>query len=326
MSWRGLALGSVLACAACGGRSIDDGAYDSQASSGAGSDDATCNYNGVMVVSGTVISNPCACVCKGGQFECQTGCDNTTSSSGAGGASSTIGTPMAGATSVAGSATASGGSSMGSAGGSALACSAPLRAGGQFPLIDDMEDNDVFTSNLEGRVGVWFTYDDDTPGADVHPLTDAANFYMSLDVDPLSTGRYVAEFSGSGFTTWGAGMGLVLSNSCPYDASVYKGVRFYARADRAQIVYVLFPTAGTNLPSDGGSCQASPDRGCYDANQTQLVLDVQWQSFYVDFASLSQQGWGVPAPFDAHQLIGINFQVPASAGGFEVAIDDVSFY
>ena len=317
---------SLAACAACGGRTIDDGAYDSPANGGASSD-AACSYNGLTVVSGTVISNPCLCVCKAGLFECQASCDNSTASSGAGGASSTIGT--AGAPSVAGSASTSGGSaSTGSAGSGALACPAPVSASGPLPLIDDMEDDNRFISNFEGRAGTWFTYGDDTPGSEVRPATGAANFYMSLDMDPLSPGRYVADFSGSGFTTWGAGMGLVLWDGCPYDASVYKGVHFKAHAARVQALYVLFPTVDTNPPIDGGACQESPAHRCYDANQTQLVLDTEWQSFYVDFASLAQQGWGAPAPFDARRLIGINFQVPATAsvGSFELAIDELSFY
>jgi hypothetical protein len=46
---------------------------------------------------------------------------------------------------------------------------------------------------------------------------------------------YAATTSGTGFTVYGAGMGFDFNNtaakSCPYDASAYTGIKFYAKAN-----------------------------------------------------------------------------------------------
>ena len=141
---KGWWLGLILAC---GGRTLDDGAYDAP---GRGSGDASgaCRYKGITVENGTLVADPCVCFCDNRQFQCQTGCEGPGSSIGAGASSVGGGSPMAaGAPSVAGApsagAPAGGAASAGAtgiAGGSAIACGPVLRADGQLPSIDDMED------------------------------------------------------------------------------------------------------------------------------------------------------------------------------------------
>jgi hypothetical protein len=321
--------------AACGGRTLDDGAYDAP---GSGSNaDGTCRYNGVTVANGTLVADPCVCFCDNGQFQCQSSCDGPGSS--VGGASVGGGGPIAaGASSLAGSTQVAGatgattggapsGGFTGVAGASGIACGPVLHATSQLPLIDDMEDGDGRIAPFDGRNGVWFAYNDGTPGGMQFPSPSSPSFPMFIDVDPLSGGHYVAATYGSGFTTWGVGIGLVFTSwSCPYDASVFKAVRFYARSDRPMTLSVLFPTADTNPPSAGGACQELTGHSCFDSYQAQVRLDQGYQKYYVDFASLTQQGWGQPVVFDSKRLIGINFQIPNDAELFTVMIDDVTFY
>ena len=180
---------------------------------------------------------------------------------------------------------------------------------------------------LEGRSGVWFTYNDGTPTGMQFPSPSWSCFPVALDMNPLSGGHYVASMQGGGFTTWGAGMGLVFTaGGCPYDASVYQGVRFLARADQPLVMSTLFPTADTNPPSSGGTCQELTGHTCFDSYQMQIGLSTGWQKFNLDFKSLAQEGWGQPVVFNRGKLIGINFQISSGVGAFTIKVDDIAFY
>ncbi len=324
----------ILTLAACGGRTLDDGAYEAPGNSDSNAD-GTCRYNGVTVPNGTLIADPCVCFCDRGQFQCQSGCDGPGSSMGGASASGagtiSAGAPFAGAagatTAGAPSAGAPSGGALGVAGAPAIMCGPVLHATATLPLIDDMEDGNGRIAPFDGRNGVWFTYNDATPGGKQFPPPSSPTFPMQLVMDPLSDGRYAANTYGSGFTSWGAGMGLVLtSGGCPYDAGVYQGVRFYARADQATSMYTLFPTADTNPPSAGGTCQELTGHSCFDSYRAEVGLGPDWQTYYIDFALLTQQGWGQPVVFDQKKLIGINFQMPIEAGSFSIQVDDVTFF
>jgi hypothetical protein len=95
--------------------------------------------------------------------------------------------------------------------------------------------------------------------------------------------------------------------------------------DHALHALALFPTADTNPPSSGGTCQELTKLSCFDSYQGQLSLGPSWQAYHFDFARLNQQGWGTPAIFDAKKLIGVNFQVGIDAGSFTLEVDDVTF-
>ena len=88
-------------------------------------------------------------------------------------------------------------------------------------LIDDLEDNDHIILTNEMRKGYWYPFDDMTGGT-----------ITVTPVDGVPGTGGVLTASASGFTEWGAGFGVSLNNDdttgapCPYDASVYDGVRF----------------------------------------------------------------------------------------------------
>ncbi len=239
----------------------------------------------------------------------------------------TGGIATAGSTSAGGSAFG-GSNSIGGAGGApTVVCGAPRHANGMQPLIDDMEDQDQFIDAVDGRSGSWFTYNDGTGGVQT-PLPGANDFFMENVGSDASGGRFVADTYGANFSSWGAGMGFVLSGGCPYDATIYQGVHFYLRSDNEPTqIYVMLPTAATTPIAYGGTCDTSSGATCYDDYQTRVIADTTWNEVYVSYVSLMQQGWGTRVYFDPSTLIGVNFQTLVGGGSnFSFAVDDISFF
>jgi hypothetical protein len=342
LAWLGLGL------FACGGRTLDDGVYGVDGATGT----TSCSYKGKTYSDGSLIADVCICFCDSGRIDCEQDCTTpaggATSSGGAGtgtvGGSSAAGSTSGGTSSTGGAGGASSGGSLsvggissagatstagastgGFAGSPIVTCGAPTGANGMQPLIDDMEDGDNLILPLEGRSGVWFTYNDGTAGAQF-PLS--ANFTMQTVPSDASGGIRVANTYGKGFSSWGAGMGLVLSKGCPYDAKVYQGVRFYARSELGQVsIFAMAPTAATTPSSNGGTCMQSSSNACYDDFQTTIDLNTGWTQEYVFWSELTQQGWGTPASFDPSTLMGVNFQTLYQGGfAFSFSIDDISFF
>jgi hypothetical protein len=245
-------------------------------------------------------------------------------SAGTGGTAGAAGSVSGGSTGVG---AAGGTSTGGSAGATNLSCGSPPRATGYPTLIDDMEDGTSFISRYDGRSGGWFTYNDGTPGVQIPNTT---GFQMQSVSSDASGGTVVANTHGKGFTSWGAGMGFVLNSGCPYDASVYKGMHFFVRAETAPAsgsIYFLVPTAATTPTGEGGTCVQRNVSGCYDDYQMRIAVTSGWTEEYVPFDLLVQQGWGNPVSFDAGTLIGVNFQTLSGEGNsFSFSIDSISFY
>jgi hypothetical protein len=145
--------------------------------------------------------------------------------------------------------------------------------------------------------------------------------------DP-TVGLFVANTYGKGFSSWGAGMGFVVNDGCPYDASVHSGLHFYARAEYGvSAIYVLLPTAATTPTSSHGVCQQVSTSSCYDDYQVSIPIGPDWSEQYVPYRSLKQQGWGTSVMFDPATLVGVNFQTHYGDGEqFSFSIDSISFY
>jgi len=236
------------------------------------------------------------------------------------------GVATAGSTGVGGQAGGAigGGTTGGFGGGMPLMCSptAPIATGLQ-PLIDSMDDGDIYISPLEGRSGSWFVYNDGSSTGFQQPTPPT--FYMDLNVQDPSGGNVVANTFGKGFSSWGAGMGFVFNNGCSYNAKVYSGITFYARSEIGPTsIYVLVGTSATTPIDAGGACSGV----CYDAFQLPIGLDRDWQKYTIAFSALTQQGWGTPAFFDRTTLVNVNFQtIPGGANGaFSFSVDSISFY
>src|SRR5262249_25593922 len=104
-------------------------------------------------------------------------------------------------------------------------------------LIDNMEDGDASILMQGGRVGVWYTFNDMTVGG-VQVPPAGANFIPDLIPGGGQNGSTrAAHTTGSGFTTWGAGMGFDLNNNgmtkLPYNAGAFTGISFWGKGAQA---------------------------------------------------------------------------------------------
>ena len=127
-------------------------------------------------------------------------------------------------------------------------------------LIDNMEDGTQYLLSDDGRVGLWYIYNDASLGSTQLPavgfpmyrvLRDDGTAEPSSEVAPRPCGgtpetpffagesldecAFVVRTWGAGQRGWGAGIGLDLNGEGgtknPFDASAYGGIGFFARGD-----------------------------------------------------------------------------------------------
>ena len=197
-------------------------------------------------------------------------------------------------------------------------CPLPLWSGGANPSIDDFEDGNGELETVDNRVGWWWVSDDGTAGT-ISPAPGTAT-------NPSSPGRagsnYAMHVSGFGFTGWGATLGvnlvMAISGSCPYDASAYQGVTFWAKGTGS--TRLQLPTSATEDASFGGTCVTN----CGDHYGAAVVLGTDWQQYSFRWADLAQDGFGTPVSFDPKTLLQLNIGWPANTQ-FDLWLDDVAF-
>jgi hypothetical protein len=186
--------------------------------------------------------------------------------------------------------------------------------------IDDMEDGDTaICRRFAGRTGGWFAFGDGSPTGE---LTPSSNDFAPTRIEDGSRGtsRYAARLSGSGFTIFGAIMGLeLLFPKQPFDASGLGGVTFWMRSNVP--VAIDFPTEDTVPDTEGGQCQ----NGCNWHFSFEITAPAAgWFKYQVPFNAL-RGGGGGSASWNPRHLYGVNFRVPPGAP-FDVWVDDVAFY
>jgi len=190
-------------------------------------------------------------------------------------------------------------------------------------LVDDLEDGDGSIKQIGGRRGAWYVYND---GSNAGTQSPASGEYP-LQEGGLEGSKYHAMTKGSGYSTWGAGMGFDFNNpsdGCQpsqlpqvYDASGYDGLVFLARGSGSVRVKLL--TADVVPLESGGDCSSD----CDNAHQRLISLEDQWQQFEVRFDDVAQLSGGADV-FDAARLMTMQFQALAGKE-FEIAVDDIGF-
>jgi hypothetical protein len=224
----------------------------------------------------------------------------------------------------------------------------PSKASGLTPVIDNMADGDTGIIPQDGRMGGWYTYGDGTG---------------TISLNSSKPGMMCA--SGSGFSTWGAGLGVsfnaVPTKTCTYDASIYSGIRFtIAGAITNGMLRVSVQTADiASGTSAGGTCvSTSVSRDdCNDIYGADLFLGTtggtscqstvsSWicgpatgavgaVTVTVPFSYMSQQGWGRAFPtFNPKVMLGLQWQFKTCAEigcytlptSFDICVGDLSFY
>ena len=187
-------------------------------------------------------------------------------------------------------------------------------------LIDDLEDGDGSICLTNGREGGWFAADDGTSTAELTPSSDFAP--TLIEEGPRGKSRYAARLRGSGFTDWGAVLGVGFAE--PGDVSGVNGIRFWMRSTTP--ISVGISTTETTPISDGGECMdAAGEQNCYNDFAFSITApSPDWAEYKVPFNALGQSPGG-SAIWNPRHVTNILFHLPANAE-FDVSIDDLSFY
>lgn len=199
-----------------------------------------------------------------------------------------------------------------------VACAGAV-AVGESPLIDDFEDGDSRILMVDNREADWYVYDDASGGT--HTLS-----FESVD-DPAVDGAGVLHVAGGPFDQYsGLGLGLRWSETgserCYYDASLYEGLRFWARGDAGIRVALQMPDV--RPVSMGGTCP--DDAACYDSHGMNFDIGPEWTLYEVPFSSVAQTGWGRRVDtFDPSKLFTIEFQFTGGSS-YDLWLDEVTFY
>jgi len=206
-------------------------------------------------------------------------------------------------------------------------------------LIDDMEDGDGAIEDAGGRAGYWHSYNDgtgtQTPPA--YPEDMPVEFTPEALTPPRGQSPMAVHTFGSGFTEWGAGVGLALNGPdmglFPYDASAYTGIVFWARlGDAGAAATVKVNISDKFSEPAGGICDESageddPNR-CFDHWSYIAPLGTEWSLIVIPFEELTRAGSGAEPTAQAVDVAGlytIDFGF-AQGEDFDVYIDDIGFY
>lgn len=181
-------------------------------------------------------------------------------------------------------------------------------------LLDDLEDANNQTAKTGGRGGYWFTFVDEL-GSTIQPKGQ-----FEVAEGGAQGSKYAARMHGTMAGTGDvyAGMGFKVTEiSAPYDASVAKGIRFWAKGPGT----IRFKTPDVNTDPSGDRCD-----DCYNDFGVDIYLSEEWVRYTVPFEKMKQQpGWGDRAPHVASDaLIAIQWQYSTRDRQYDIWIDDIS--
>ena len=206
-----------------------------------------------------------------------------------------------------------------------------------YSVIDDMEMPDPNIPNTDSRAGFWSIVNDGT-GMQV-PAT--------MTMSPIPGGReassYALHTTTTGFKA-GPQVGVDLnrkgSTRSSFDASLYKGVHFWAKVGNPSSKDVHFSIPDQHTDPGGGLCCESLEmcngtaniaKGlCYDHFATDLKFSTAWAEYTVLFTALNQVGWGdnkesgkAVEALDASHVFNVQFNWGTAE--MDLWVDDISF-
>jgi hypothetical protein len=239
-----------------------------------------------------------------------------------------------GTTAATGGATGSGGrTGAGGAGTGGTAAGTGGRAGtgGMVacgPLIDDVESGTGRICQGDGRIGMWYTFNDGLGGSAQWPAPTPG---VPIPTSEIPGGRGASKRAmrtyGGARGAWGAGLGIVLwfdgMTYGTYDARAWDGVTFWARTatNAPPPIQVRITTPPTTPIKYGGTCTnetASPASSCNPYDQV-VLLSQEWTQYWVAFPHDGRPD------FKQDQLSNVQFLVPPGYD-YDFWIDDVSFF
>jgi hypothetical protein len=182
-------------------------------------------------------------------------------------------------------------------------------------IISTFEGNQVTTAMVAGRGGTSWTF---LPA-------DGAGSVAAASVAENCGSQSALRVTGSGFTTRSPlAQALLMTGDASgarfYDATAYKGVRFWLRLAVPGPVRLKVSDKDTSKP--GGVCTVCNDHFAVDVDAT-----TDWKSFTVPWTALKQLASGDKFPaLDLAHLFGIEFFPAHPSGSFDLWVDDVTFF
>jgi poly(3-hydroxybutyrate) depolymerase len=197
---------------------------------------------------------------------------------------------------------------------------AQVRASGDAPLIDDFEARAEQSLANEGRGNRWFSYDDGTDGTIRRERGD---------VQSTGGNGHALHVVGGDFKRWGGSVAVsfhpasTAERGCPYDASVYTGVRLRARGQGR--LRLMLADAQRTKAGKGGTC-TRPGNRCFDLPGVWVDLEDTWRVYEFPFSDFAPDGWGGSKDgVDAQQLFGMHLRIRVGER-VDAWLDDVSFH
>ncbi len=242
-----------------------------------------------------------------------------------GGSDGSGGTGKGGSSATAGTGGDSGGTG-GDSGGSGGSSGGEGGSGGTGPvktytyeLLDDFEDGDAAGKVSGGRNPMWFLFKDTTTAGVLLPAVLEGATIPAADAEARPNSAFGLFISATGFTSWGAGVGVDFVNPKDvYDASAYAGIRFYAKAT------TTWKQVRLNVSQKLTDASQKLCTKCDDHLGVALNLTDQWKEYKVLFADLSREGWGDKIDvLHLDQLLGVMFLVKPNRS-VDFWIDDMS--
>lgn len=202
-----------------------------------------------------------------------------------------------------------GGADVGGSGGGVSAGTGGTAAGnpelacvGDF-LIDDFSDPSTYSA--------WRAYDD-ASGGSMQPSPGSV-----FSPEQSTEGGEALHLAGSGFVSWGAGIGRAFDVPSPCQGRSV-GFRFRAKGNGA--ITIAAPVAAVVPPAEGGTCTLGD--GCHNSHETSLTLNSSWTTYEVRWSDLAQ-GWGTAAAFEVSEVLEILFAARLDTMPFDYWIDDI---
>jgi hypothetical protein len=282
-----------------------------------------------------------ACGGSGADNRAAAGSGNSTSS---GGSTATGGsTSGGGSTGIAGTSSSGGGSAM-TCDTSKMccptaSCACPYPAGdGMTDLITNVDSdmaNAFKTAGVAKAAGRWDLSRDMSTGT----LTPASNAMLKPEAGGANGTMSAMHVTGANLSGWGAALSALMAGGCPFDASAYGGISFWAKgtstvAEGANKLLVLVGNP-EYLPKPAGFCDGNAvpaDPACYSRHRVTIDLTPDWKQYIIAWTDLMPPSYYTTGPaFGSNRVTDIVFNAsgpfPAMmpAASFDFWVDEIDF-
>ena len=170
-------------------------------------------------------------------------------------------------------------------------------------VVDDFEDGD-----LTSKAGTnWYKISDSIAGGSSRPELEVVADGAGRSKRSLRlSGTLTSDFKFGPF----AGVGVSIASETR-DLSGYTGIRFYARGDGGKY-RISVPCAAVRDHNEFGK---------------DFTAGPAWRLYSFPFSQLAQQpGWGSPVRWSGRDVQGVELVATGGARGFNMQIDQISFY